>query len=84
MIIKTRKLPATQTDGERMRATAVDEYGVAGATLTIPYDYTLVDAGLDVARRLNSAMGWGDTVIQTVDGMNRYTPVNLVHTTEGK
>lgn len=72
MIIKTRKLPATTNEGERMRATAVD----ATATLTIAFDYSAIDPGLDVARRLNSAMGWGDTVIQTVDGMNRYTTVH--------
>lgn len=71
MIIKARKLPATSTEGERMRATAEN-----GASLTIPMDYRRVDPQLDVARRLNSAMGWGDDVIQTVDGRNTYVTVN--------
>ena len=71
MIIKTRKLPATSTEGERMRATAAN-----GAVLTVPVDYRRVDPHLDVARRLNSAMGWGDDVIQTVDGRNTYCTVD--------
>lgn len=70
MIIKTRKLPATSTAGDRMRATAEN-----GASLTIPQDYRRVDPHLDVASRLNSAMGWGDAVIQTVDGRNTYVTV---------
>lgn len=38
MIIKTRKLPATQTEGERMRATADN-----GASLTLPFPYGAAD-----------------------------------------
>lgn len=71
MIIKTRRLPATSTAGERMRATAEN-----GATLTYPIDYREVDPDLKAARRLNMAMRWGDDVIQTVDGRNKYLTVD--------
>jgi hypothetical protein len=63
MIIKTRKLPATSTEGERMRATAAN-----GATLTIPMDHRRVDPHLDVATRLNQAMGWADVVTRWTRG----------------
>ena len=60
MMIKTRKLPATSTDGERMRATADN-----GATLTIPYPYTLenlISPNRYVAVCLARAMGWNEDV----------------------
>jgi hypothetical protein len=56
MIIKTRKLPATQTDGERMRATAD-----TGATLTLPFNYGWNDPDEVVANSLVCALfpaGW--------------------------
>lgn len=65
MIIKTRKLPATSTEGERMRATAAN-----GATLTVPMDYRLSNPNLDVARKLNRAMGWDEMVVRTADDSN--------------
>lgn len=77
MIIKTRKLAATQTEGERVRATAE-----SGATLTIAMDYRRVDPHLDVARRLNAAMRWGDDVIQTVDGRSTYVTVDYADSEE--
>lgn len=51
MIIKTRKLPATNNDGERMRATMVGN----GATLTIPFPYEAEDPGFTVAAMLARA-----------------------------
>jgi hypothetical protein len=51
MIIKTRKLPATQTDGERMRATAD-----TGASLTLPMEYSWNDPSERVAKALARAM----------------------------
>lgn len=54
MLIKTRKLPATQSEGERMRATADN-----GATLTIPFPYGAADPHQLVADAL--VMAYGDT-----------------------
>ncbi len=59
MLIKTRKLPATSTDGERMRATAEN-----GATLTVPFPYRDYSSGLmspntRVAQALALALGAG-------------------------
>lgn len=51
MIIKTRKLPATSTEGERMRATAD-----TGATLTLPYDYAWNEPDEVVANSLVCAL----------------------------
>lgn len=66
MIIKTRKLAATSTEGERIRATAEN-----GATLTLPFPYAL--AGLVspyrfVAIRLAKAMGLDDYSVEHVTG----------------
>lgn len=47
MIIKTRKLPPTQTEGARMRATADN-----GATLTLPYPQGAADPHQLVAEAL--------------------------------
>lgn len=60
MLIKTRKLPATSTDGERMRATSEN-----GHTLTIPYPYgleSLISPNRYVAVCLARAMGWREDV----------------------
>lgn len=54
MIIKTRKLPATSTEGERMRATTDTGY-----VLTIPYPYSVSDPDDYVARMLAGAMMLG-------------------------
>lgn len=62
MIIKTRKLPATQTDGERMRATAEN-----GATLTIAYPYGALDPGEVVALALARAIGRETTCTRVGD-----------------
>lgn len=62
MIIKTRKLPATSTDGERMRATAD-----SGATLTIPFPYGAVDPGEAVATSLARAIGRATTLRRVSD-----------------
>jgi hypothetical protein len=51
MIIKTRKLPATSHDGERMRATAD-----TGASLTLPFDYSWNDPHEVVANSLVCAL----------------------------
>jgi len=72
MIIKTRKLAPTNTQGSRIRATATE----CTASLTIAYPYEAVDPHLTVASMLNKAMEWGDTVIQTVDGRNQYVTVD--------
>ena len=53
MIIKTRKLPATQTEGERVRANADN-----GAQLTIPFPYDSADAHRQVAWMLAKAYGY--------------------------
>jgi hypothetical protein len=52
MIIKTRKLPATQHDGERMRAT-VEGWS---ATLTIAFPYSSNDPDETVALALMRAV----------------------------
>lgn len=53
MIIKTRKLPATSTEGERMRATADN-----GAVLTVPFPYYAADPNESVAEALARAYDW--------------------------
>jgi hypothetical protein len=68
MIIKTRKLPATQNDGERMRATAS-----TGAQLTLPFDYSWNDPAEVVANSLVCALypaGW--LAVRVSD--NRFEP----------
>lgn len=55
MIIKTRKLPATSTEGARMRATGDD-----GSVLTVPFPYAAGDAHAFVAGALAAARGYGD------------------------
>ncbi|MFE6222993.1 hypothetical protein [Streptomyces sp. NPDC057854] len=56
MTIKTRKLPATSREGERMRATDAD----TGAVLTIPYPHDVADPYAHVAQLLANAMGLGE------------------------
>lgn len=68
MIIKVRKLARTNTAGTRIRASARD----ATATLTVAYDYSLVDPILDTAQRLSTAMGWG-LVIRAQKGQDYLT-----------
>lgn len=51
MIIKTRKLPPTQNDSARMRATSD-----TGASLTIPYPHGADDPGEHVALALARAV----------------------------
>lgn len=66
MIIKTRKLPATQTEGERMRATADN-----GATLTIPFPYglaNLISPYRYVANRLAMALEFTPDDVTHVEG----------------
>jgi hypothetical protein len=65
MIIRTRKLPATQNDGERMRATADN-----GASLTIAFPYDATDPNLTVANML--AMAFGDHALPSTPG-NHHT-----------
>lgn len=57
MIIKTRKLPATSHDGERMRATAAN-----GATLTVPFPYGETEPYAWVAGLLARAYGYAPAV----------------------
>lgn len=57
MIIKTRKLPATQNDSERMRATSSK-----GHILTVPFPYSATDPDESVANALALALGKGDTL----------------------
>jgi hypothetical protein len=68
MIIRTRKLPATTRDGERMRATAEK-----GASLTIPFPYGDVDPSQRVAYALARGVFGIDEYNQIVRvGENRW------------
>lgn len=67
MIIRTRKLPATSSDGERMRATDIDRM----YTLTIPFKYGVADPHRDVAQRLANAMNAGEVIPDTPAASNR-------------
>ncbi len=79
MLIKTRKLPATSTDGERMRATAEN-----GATITIPVRYSdsfLYSPNRTVAYALALALGAGyDDIIHNV----KHVPGSLNYEWNGK
>lgn len=79
MLIKTRKLPATSTQGERMRATAEN-----GATLTIPFKYrtgNLMSPNTRVAQALALALGAGvDSVWDNV----KHVPGTLNYEWNGK
>ena len=66
MMIKARKLPATQTEGERMRATAD-----SGATLTIPFSRKSDDPYRQVAWMLARALGQTD--VERTKGQNYRT-----------
>lgn len=57
MIIRTRKLPATNTEGERMRATSD-----SGVTITIPFPFASPNPAEVVARCLARAIGWETTL----------------------
>ena len=71
MIIKTRKLAATSTEGERMRATAD-----TGATLTLPMSYGALDPHANVAQALAVALfGVGYVAVRTDGQTFRVDPV---------
>jgi hypothetical protein len=53
MRIKVRKLPATSTENERIRATADN-----GAVLTVPFRYASDTPNADVAGMLARALGY--------------------------
>lgn len=77
MLIKTRKLPATNNDGERMRATADN-----GATLTIPYPYRATTSpNTRVAQALALALGAG---VDSVGSNVRYIPGTLNYEWNGE
>jgi hypothetical protein len=57
LVIKTRKLPATSTEGERMRATASN-----GATLTVPFPYGEREPHVWVAGLLARAYSYAPAV----------------------
>lgn len=59
MIIKTRKLPATTTAGERMRATADN-----GASLTLPFGYEWESPDEFVAMALAKALSHGELMAE--------------------
>lgn len=69
MLVKTRKLPPTQTEGARMRATC------DAGTLTIPYPQHAVDPGRVVALMLARAFGFDDA--EHITGSGNY---RLYHT----
>lgn len=71
MIIKTRRLPATQQHGEQMRATVPD----TGATLTVPFPYGVesTDPARYVASALVRALTDGDHIAIRVHGQPENT-----------
>lgn len=73
IIIKARKLPATGTDGERVRAAA---YG-GNVTLTIPFPYSEPDPFAYVAGMLARAYGYGPRV-EHVSGQSYRTTTDTM------
>jgi len=72
LIIKTRKLPATQTHGEQMRASTP-----GGTTLTIPFPYGSLDPGEHVAQQLARAMGYAP-VVERMGGQTYRTTTDVM------
>ncbi len=72
LLIKTRKLPATQTHSEQMRASTP-----GGTTLTIPFPYGSLDPGEHVAQQLARAMGYAP-VVERVSGQTYRTTTDVM------